>query len=63
MAQGGGQHSSTPIPKIGVNGRDGTELGVTLLVRNGAVAMCVLGAKAPAACLPEGALLLDVVGV
>jgi len=45
-----------------VNSRDSTELGVALLVGNGAVDMRVLGAQTPAACLPEGTLLLNVVG-
>jgi len=44
-----------------VSSRDGTVLSVALLVGNGTVVVCMLGAETPAACLPEGALLLIVV--
>ena len=46
-----------------MNSGDGAKLGVTLLVGNRAVVVCMLGTKTPAARLPEGALLLDVIGV
>jgi len=45
-----------------VSSGDSTELGVALLMGNGAIAVRVLGAKTPAARLPEGALLLDMIG-
>jgi len=45
-----------------VSSGDGAELGVTLLVRDVAFIVYVLGAKIPMACLPEGALLYIVVG-
>jgi len=62
VAQGGGRHSSAPIPEIGVSSRNSAVLGIALLVGNITVVMCVLGAKTPATHLPEGALLLDVIG-
>jgi len=46
-----------------VESGDGAKLSVALFVGNGAIAMCMLGAKTPAACLPERALLLDMIGV
>jgi len=46
-----------------VNSRDSAELSVALLVGNGAVGMHVLGTKTPAARLPEGTLLLNVIRV
>jgi len=45
-----------------VNSRDCAKLSVALLVGNGAVTVHMLGAKTPAAHLPERALLLDVIG-
>jgi len=45
-----------------VNSGDSAELGVTLLMGSGAVAVHVLGAKTPVARLPERTLLLDVIG-
>jgi len=45
-----------------VSGRNSAELGVALLVGNIAVVVCVLGAETPAACLPEGALLHNMIG-
>jgi len=63
VTQGGGQHSSTPIPKMEVSSRDGAKFGITLLVGNVAVVMCMLGAKTPVAHLPEGTLLLNMVGM
>jgi len=45
-----------------VSSRNSAELGVTLLVGNVTIVMHMLGAKTPAACLPEGALLCDVIG-
>jgi len=41
---------------------DSTVLGVALLVGNVAIVVCMLGAETPATCLPEGTLLLDVIG-
>ena len=63
VTQGGGRHGSAPIPKIGVSSRDSAELSVALFVRSVAIVMHMLGTKTPAACLPEGALLLDVTGM
>ena len=40
---------------------NGTILSVALLVGAVAVVVCMLGAKTPATCLPEGALLRDMV--
>ena len=37
-------------------------LSVALLVRMIAIVVCMLGAKTPTTYLPEGTLLLDVVG-
>ena len=48
---------------MGVSSGNGTKLGVALLMGSGAIIMRMLGTKTPAACLPEGTLLLDVVGV
>jgi len=62
VTQGGRRHSSAPISKIGVSSGDSTKLGVTLLVRDVTVVVRMLGTKAPAACLPEGTLLLNVIG-
>jgi len=62
VAQGGGRHGGAPIPKVGVSSRDTAELSVALLMGNVAVVVCVLGTKTPTACLPEGALLLNVIG-
>jgi len=45
-----------------VSSGDSAELSVALLMRNEAVAVHVLGAETPAAHLPEGAPLLDMVG-
>jgi len=45
-----------------MNSRDSAKLSITLLVGNGAVVVHMLGAKAPTAHLPEGALLLNVIG-
>jgi len=47
---------------MGVSSGNSAKLGVALLVGSGAIVMCMLGTKTPAACLPEGTLLLDVVG-
>jgi len=47
---------------MAVSSGDSTELGVALLMGDVAVIMCVLSAKTPAACLPEGTLLFNVVG-
>jgi len=63
MTQSRGQHSSAPIPKIGVDGGDCAKLGIALLMGNVAVIVCVLSAKTPAARLPERALLLYVIGM
>jgi len=62
MAQSGGRHGHAHVPKIAVSIRDSAVLSVTLLMGVIAIVMCMLGAKAPTACLPEGALLLNVVG-
>jgi len=45
-----------------VSSGDSAELSITLLVGKGAIAMRVLGTKTPVARLPEGALLLNVIG-
>jgi len=45
-----------------VSSGNGAELSVALLVRNTAVVVCVLSAEAPVTHLPEGALLLNVIG-
>jgi len=42
---------------------DSAILSITLFVRTIAIVMRVLGAEAPAARLPEGALLFNVVGM
>ena len=42
--------------------RNSTVLSVTLLVGAVALIMRMLGVKAPMTCLPEGALLFDVIG-
>jgi len=42
---------------------DGTILNIALFMRAITVIVHVLGAETPATCLPEGALLLNVVGV
>jgi len=45
-----------------MSGWDSTVLSIALLMRAVAVVVCMLGAKAPTARLPEGAFLLNVVG-
>ena len=62
VTQGGGQHSCAHIPEIVVSVGDSAILSITLLIRTVAIIMCVLGAEAPATCLPEGAFLFDMVG-
>jgi len=42
---------------------DGTILSIALFMRVVAIVVCMLGAEAPTTCLPEGALLLNMVGV
>jgi len=62
VTQGGGRHSSAPIPKMGVNSGDNAELSVALFMGDGAITVCMLGTKTPAARPPERALLLNMVG-
>jgi len=45
-----------------VSSRDSAKHGIVLLVGNGAIIVHVLGAKTPAARLPERTLLLNMVG-
>ena len=45
-----------------MNGGNSAKFSIALLMGNGAVGMCVLGTETPAAHLPEGTLLLDVIG-
>ena len=42
---------------------DSAIFSIALLMRTVAVVMCVLGTETPATCLPEGTLLLNVVGM
>jgi len=46
-----------------VSSRDSAKFGIALLVGNSAVVVHVLGAETPATHLPEGALLLNMIGV
>ena len=62
MTQGRGQHSGAPIPKIEVSSGNSAELSVTLLVGNVTIVVCMLSAETPATHLPEGTLLLNMVG-
>jgi len=63
VTQGGGRHSCAHIPEIAVSVGNSAILSVTLLMRTVAIVMCMLGAEAPATCLPEGAFLLNMIGV
>jgi len=47
---------------MGVNSKDGTELGVALLMGNDTIVVCMLGTETPAACFPERILLFDMIG-
>ena len=62
VAQGGGRHSCAHIPEIGMSMGNSAILSITLFMGAVTIVMLVLGAKTPVARLPEGTLLLNMVG-
>jgi len=61
MTQGGRRHSCAHVPEIRMSVGDSAILSIALFMRVVAIIMCMLGAEAPAACLPEGTFLLNVI--
>jgi len=62
VTQGGRRYSCAHVPKIGMSIGNSTILSIALTMRAVTLIVCMLGAEAPAACLPEGTFLPNVIG-